>query len=365
MKSNVLSSRREEGSHIGDFHTGLDASCLSMTTILKRSVIPTKEGSKIKSFLHSFVSGVLFLISCFLFPVSCSDYFKNDYEDNSPTSGKLKVFYDEGLKLHAENQAYTFMAHYPKADVELVSSTEDDAVKALYNDSCKLIIISRTLNEKEKKAFASKDMTEQFSAVAKSGVALITNINTPLNTLNREQVIDLLTKPFVYKDSLSNDTKLSVLFDKNNSSLMHYLQDSVLRGRNFSGSCTVPESSIEAINYVAANKNTIAFIDFAWLSDVDDSIYKANKHKIKFIAVGNGKTNEYEYPSQNSFKLGTYPFTRTVYVYRRTGEFSLGKGFETFIAGPNGQTSFLKQGLLPTKQQERNVQINTGPGTNP
>jgi phosphate transport system substrate-binding protein len=298
---------------------------------------------------------------CVLF-ASCSNYFKNDHEDNSPTSGKLRVYYDEGLHHHIKIQASSFEALYPNASISLYPSNDDRAVEALYNDSCKMIIISRELNDKEKKAFASKDLHPQYTAVAKSGVALITNINTPVNLLSYSQVKDLLTKPFVCKDSLSNETKLSVLFDKNNSSVMHYLRDSVLKGEPFSSNCGVLNSTLETINHVAKNKNVIAFIDFAWLSDVDDSIYKANKQNIKFIAAGKkSKENEYEFPSQSSFKLGTYPFTRTIHIYKRSGEFSLGKGFETFIAGPNGQTAFLKQGLLPTKQQERSIQINTGP----
>ena len=97
----------------------------------------------------------LFLI--ILLVTSCSTpYFKNDYEDNSPTSGKLKVYYDEGLELHVKNQTFTFMAHYPGAKVELFSSSENDAVQALYNDSCKVIVISRLLNENEKKSFRIK-----------------------------------------------------------------------------------------------------------------------------------------------------------------------------------------------------------------
>jgi hypothetical protein len=46
-------------------------------------------------------------------------------------------------------------------------------------------------------------------------------------------------------------------------------------------------------------------------------------------------------------------------VYRNTDDFSLAKGFETFVAGPKGQNTFLKQGLLPTHQQERNIKITT------
>jgi hypothetical protein len=50
-----------------------------------------------------------------------------------------------------------------------------------------------------------------------------------------------------------------------------------------------------------------------------------------------------------------------VYVIKKTGEFSLAKGFETFVAGPKGQITFLKQGLLPTKQQERIVEVKMEP----
>ena len=319
-----------------------------------------KKNKKSFKFL---VSGLFTGLSCvlclasFIFIVGCDDYFKNDYKDNSPTSGKLKVYYDEGLELHVKNQVYTFEAHYTNAHLEKFCTNEAHAIEALYNDSCEAIVISRSLNEKEKQAFASKNYTVNPTAVAKTGIALITNINTPLKQLSYEQIVDLLSKPFVCLDSLSNQTKINVLFDKNNSSVMCYLRDSLLKGKAFSENCSVFNSSLESINYVAKNKNTVAFVDFAWLSDVDDSITIANKDKIKFIPASKQNSAQFEYPNQSSFKTETYPFTRTIYVIKKTGEFSLAKGFETFVAGPKGQTAFLKQGLLPTKQQERAIQV--------
>ncbi len=299
----------------------------------------------------------LFVLLSLLLISSCKNYFKNDYIDNSPTSGKLKLYYDEGLQHHIENHIYTFESFYPNAHILPIQTSENEAVQALYNDSCKAIVISRMLNDAEQKAFASKKYIPKYSAVAKSGVALITNINTQIDKLNYEQVIDLLTKPFICKDSISNDTKLSVLIDKKNSAVMHYLLDSVLKGKPFSANCNVLNSSIESINFVAKNKNTIAFIDFAWLSDEDDSLNKVNKLFIKFIPISKANSSTFELPNQSSFKLDTYPFTRTIYVYRNTDDFSLAKGFETFVAGPKGQNTFLKQGLLPTHQQERQITV--------
>lgn len=292
---------------------------------------------------------------------SCGNFQEDNYKDNSPTSGKLKVYYDEGLQPHVQNQVLTFEAQYSQVQVELVAVPEAEAVRALYNDSCESIIISRLLTNDEKTAFKSKDFFPRYSMVAKSGVALITNIKTPLDNLSYQQVIDLLTQSYTSTDSIGNAVAMKVLFDKNNSSVVRYLSDTILQGKSFSSECNILSSSVESINYVAQHKNTIAFIDYAWLSDVDDSLYKANLNKIKLIGVKAVNGASYEYPSQSSFKLNTYPFTRSVYVYRKTGDYTLAKGFESFVVGPKGQLTFLKQGLLPARQAERKIEISTKP----
>ncbi len=292
---------------------------------------------------------------------SCSNYFKNDYKDNSPTSGQLKVYYDEGLYRHAKNQIFTFESQYGEVNITEICASEGEAIQALYNDSCEAIMISRTLNANEKKAFESKKYFPKFSAVAISGIELITNTETPINHLTQEEILKLLTQTQSLKDSSGKEIKLKVLLDKNNSSVVHYLLDSVLKGKTFSSDCNVIGSTIETINHVAKNKNTIAFIDFAWLSDVDDSIAKANKDFIKVIPISKLASSEYVLPSQSSFKTKEYPFTRTIYVMRKTGDFTLAKGFESFVAGPKGQLTFLKQGLLPARQAERLVEVKMEP----
>jgi phosphate transport system substrate-binding protein len=297
------------------------------------------------------------IIFGFLLLGGCSDYFKNDYADNSPTSGKLKVYFDEGLSLHVKNQQLTFEAQYPDASVELFETSENAAIQALYMDSCESIVITRKLNEKELSAFQSKQFNPAFSAVAKTGVALITNHSTNLNFMSYDNVVRLLTEPYFVLDSTGKQQKLKVIFDNKNSSVLHYLADSIIRGKSFSGECMALNNTMEAINFVAQNANTIAFIDFAWLSDSDDKMVKENKKHIKFLAINKLGSDTFELPHQSSFKLATYPFTRTIYVYRKTGEFTLAKGFESFVAGPKGQLTFLKQGLLPNRQSERNIEI--------
>ena len=66
-------------------------------------------------------------------------------------------------------------------------------------------------------------------------------------------------------------------------------------------------------------------------------------------------------PDQSNIATKAYPLCRTICIIRRSAEFSLGKGIETFIAGPTGQLMFLKQGLPPNRQEERLIEVDMTP----
>jgi phosphate transport system substrate-binding protein len=299
----------------------------------------------------------VWMASCVLLASCGSKTFENDYVDNSPTSGKLKVFCDEGLKAHILNQALTFENQYHNSKIEVEVRSDAEAVNALYLDSCKAIVISRELSAKEKETFASKTLNPRAQPVAYSGVALITNVNTKLDKLTLVQLQQLLLQPFVCTDSIDANCKISVVFESDHSSVVHYLKDSVIKGKPFSQNCSALKNTMEVINHVLRFPNTVGFIDFAWLSDRDDSLAKAVAGKLKFVPLGKGNGAYYE-PNQSSFKTSDYPLTRKVYVYTQAPAFSLAQGFQAFVSGAKGQMTFLKQGLLPYTQQERNVHVN-------
>lgn len=298
--------------------------------------------------------------TAFCLLISCDNYFRNDYVDNSPTSGKLKVYYSEGLQFHIKNQAYTFSSQYHNAEVELFSACESDIITAFLKDSCKAIVISRLLGEQEAKAFDQKKLHPAYSPLAKSGVALITSVNSGITKLTIAEIKKLLSSDLTTKDSAGNSVSPIAVLDNKCSSVSHYLLDSLIQQKQFGSKCFTANSSDELLKKITEQPNQIGFIDFAWLSDVDSDLFKQYKDKIKFISVG--RTDSiYFAPNQSSFKTGEYPFTRTIYLLRRSDDFSLAKGFESFMAGPKGQLTFLKQGLLPIKQSERVIEVKTGP----
>jgi phosphate transport system substrate-binding protein len=266
------------------------------------------------------------------------------------------VYYSDGLQFHIKNQALTFSTLYPNADVELSTACESEIISAFLNDSCKAIVISRLLGEQETKVFDQKQLHPAYSPLAKSGIALITSINSGITKLTVEEIKKLLSSELITKDSAGKSISPVAVLDNKCSSVSHYLLDSVIQQKQFGAKCYACNNSDELIKKITGQPNQIGFIDFAWLSDVDSDLYKQYKDKIKFISIG--RTDSiYFAPNQSSFKTGDYPFTRTIYLLRRTDDFSLAKGFESFMAGPKGQVLFLKQGLLPVRQSERVIDV--------
>lgn len=311
-----------------------------------------------KRIIYSLV--VVIMTAGSLLFIGCGDYYKNDYRDNSPTSGKLKVYCNEGLYLHCKNQAYTFCSQYHNAAIETYSCSETEAIQALYQDSCQAIMVSRLLGEQEKKMFEQKQLFPKFSPVAKTGVVFIASRKLAIDKLTVDQIKELLSGKTELQDTSGKTIKVSVVLDHKNSSSSHFLLDSVLGQAQFGTGCFALNNTLELIRSVSENDHQIGIIDFAWLSDVDDPLFKSYIKTIKFLAIGKNEKTCVE-PSQSTFKTEEYPFTRTVYILRRSDDFSLAKGFEAFVAGPKGQLIFLKQGLLPNRQAERTIEVNMEP----
>jgi phosphate transport system substrate-binding protein len=277
---------------------------------------------------------------------------------DSPTSGKLSIFYDEGLKLHIENQVFTFKATYKHADITTVASNEKACIEALYNDSCKVIAITRMLSEKELRQFKAKNIYPESSVVARDAIAFIVPLSFPDSTISVEALAQILKG----NDSAYVAGKhISVIFDNQNSGSTRQLKDSLVPTGNFGSNCSAVNNTQELINAVAASAHSIGVCDYAWLSDKDDTTTKEFLQKVKILAISRGNAKLAYMPDQSNIATGDYPFCRSICIIRRSPEFSLGKGIETFIAGDKGQLMFLKQGLAPNRQEERLIEVDMTP----
>lgn len=303
------------------------------------------------------MKSIFSIVACVIIFNSCG--LKDDIrKKDTPTSGKLTLMYDEGITLHIKNQVYTFETTYKNAHIGLSSSNEKACVEALFNDSCKAIAITRELTAKELSQFASKNIYPQTSTVAYDAIAFIVSKDFSDSTISTIQLSELLKG----NDSIYDKSKhIHIIFDNQNSGSTRYLKDSLVPNQNFGTNCKAVLTTNELIHAISNNPNAIGVCDYAWLSDKDDTVTKEFLKTIKVLAVSKSNNLIAYMPDQSNIATGDYPFVKTICIIRRSSEFSLGKGLETFIAGPIGQLMFLKQGLPPNRQEERVIEVDMSP----
>jgi phosphate transport system substrate-binding protein len=292
---------------------------------------------------------VIFL--AFIIAVSiqaCSPYFKNDRHDNSPTSGELVVYCEPGLYELTYYMAYTFMAQYPAAHVTVVASSAENALQALKTNACELIIINRTLNPSEMQSFAKQQERPKLTSIAHNAVACVASKQHPDTSISMQELQTILQPLGNSKQTLIRvNTDQTVWYSVCKTLFKTQIPKSLI-GITKTDFKTLYEALI-------TNPNAIGIIDFAQCADRDDTLMKSLKAHLKILAL------EGVYPSASNLKTKTYPLPLVVYTVRTTGDFTLAKGFEAFVAGPKGQWMVLKRGLLPARQQERNVQVHLEP----
>lgn len=300
--------------------------------------------------IYSLLIGVVMLSSCGM----NEDITKKD----SPTSGKVNLFFDEGLTLHINNQIYTFKQTYKYADITLVPSDEKACIEALYNDSSKVIAISRTLTDKELQQFKAKNIIPQTSVVAGSAIAFIVHKDFADSTISLQEIKNLLNGN---DSSYASGQHLKIVFDNQNSGSTRFLKDSLIPTQSFGKNCMAVKNTPELIKAISSNPAAIGVCDYAWFSDKDDTTTKAFLKTVKILAVSKQNSQTAYMPDQSNIATKDYPLCRSICIIRRSPEFSLGKGIETFIAGPTGQLMFLKQGLPPNRQEERVIEVDMTP----
>jgi len=301
---------------------------------------------------------IFFLLPLF-FLVSCGTDFKKPYSD-TPTSGIVKISSDETLQPLLDSEKDTFMGLYQYAKLNVTHSSEAKCFNDLINDSAKVIIVTRQLNDKENTYFKSRNLIPVTTKIALDAIAIIVNKNNPDSLLSINQLTSILNGKSTNWNQLFPTSKLgkiSVVFDNNGSSNVRYLKDKLLDGKDFAPSCFASESNPAVIKYVEENTNAIGIIGVSWIRDFESKESQSFLSKIKVLDITSSDNpiypDDYYKPYQAYIALSQYPLIREVYMINREGRAGLGTGFVSFVAGDAGQRIIRMAGLLPATMPVR------------
>jgi len=285
---------------------------------------------------------------------------------NTPTQGKQEIFIDESYQPLFDAEIEVFEGLYKNSDIVAVYKPEGDIISDFVNDTCRIIVMGRDLNQKEKDFFKSKQLSPVSTKIAVDALAFITHKGNPLVNLTFNELKDIFTGKInswklldsSIKNKSAQDTSITIVFDNEKSCNVRLVKEKLLNGGNFPANCFALKTNPEVIDYVSKNKNAIGIIGISWISDKEDSATIGFLDKINVLGVSSEENQgDFFQPYQAYIYNQEYPFCRNMHIINGEGRSGLGTGFAAFIAGDKGQLIILKAGMVPATQPVRMVTI--------
>ncbi len=265
----------------------------------------------------------------------------NGEEKDTPTKGVIHISVDETYKPLIDSEIKVFESLYPKTKIIPAYKPEAECFKDLFNDSARLIIVTRELKEEEKEYFKKEQIRPQSLKLATDAIALIVNHANPDSILTMDQVRQIM--------SGQSDKPWQIVFDNQNSSTVRFIQDSINKGKPLPASTMAAKTNPEVIDYVTKNKNAIGVIGVNWISDTNDSTAIEFTSRVRTVKVRADGYTEFVQPYQFYIGMRSYPLTRGMFYILKEPYQGLGAGFATFLGAQEGQLLIGKFKLYPAR----------------
>lgn len=292
-----------------------------------------------------------FLYGSFFFLVACSSNPDAGREqENSHTSGSMRILADEAFRPLLATTVETFEAIYPNADIEVVYTPQEQAIRELLEGKTDLAITGRTLTKTEEEKVLLRGRQPKINKIASDALVFIVSAENKEKTITEDKIAGIL----------SGAIDLQLVCDKSNSGNLLYLKNRFSPLAELKNIAAAGSDSA-VIEYIINHPRAIGMIGMTLVSDYDDPKVKARLKKVNLLSVqykdSTGKQQE-GYPVQAELITGKYPFIRDIFLLNLDGQKNLGTGFANFMAGEDGQRIVLKSGLMPFKMPTRDIIIN-------
>ncbi len=280
----------------------------------------------------------------FLLVIGCNDTANNKkIETDRPDRGTINISVDESFKPVIEEQIKVYESTYPNAKINAFYKPEVECFKDLQSDSTRMIIVARGLNKNERNYYQSSlKFLPYYSNVAYDAVAVIVNQKDKDSVFTIARLHNILS---------GKENTTAVMDGKNATSTVRYLQDSILKGKQFGPNVVAAKNSEDVVKIVSSTENAIGFVGLSWVGDSYDAKQQAQLKTIKLALVECTicKEGEFAKPSQATITYLQYPLARPLYYIVKENATGLGTGFGNFMGLERGQLIFRRAFLAPAK----------------
>lgn len=278
---------------------------------------------------------------------------------DTPTSGQVSVAVcEEVLPLIREEEA-RFEELYPEARVDLRPGPAREVIAALFNDSVKMIISARALNDEERAARKASGLEVREIAIAMDGLAVIVNADNDVTRLTLPQLDSIFSGRIMDWGILGwrgGRGTISTCVPDRNSAAHEIFSAKVLNGRGFPARSRVTVSSPEMIAAVGADPSAVGIVGLNWMRNPPAGVRIVDLSDPS-APDSLGIAGKYFSPHQAYLYKQFYPLVRIVYIYVTPDSYGVSTGFTSFITSVAGQKIVQNQGLVPATMPVRLVEL--------
>lgn len=259
-------------------------------------------------------------------------------------TGVIQIKGSDTMVNAAQKLAEDFMKINPYVFIAVTGGGSGVGIASIINQTCDVACASRRIKSKEIKIAEERGVYPREFIVAYDGVAVVVNVNNPVDKLTISQLRDVFTGRIDNWKDLGWEDKKIVLLSREVSSGTHmYFKEQVVRmgdkksKEEFSPDALLLASSQAIVEEVASNDACIGYFGMGYI----------DPEKTKPLSVARDGEKEYFSPTEENVLENRYPLSRPLYMYTNGEPEGVVRVFMDYTLSGEGQRAFKETGFIP------------------
>ncbi|MDP6792791.1 MAG: phosphate ABC transporter substrate-binding protein [Anaerolineales bacterium] len=231
----------------------------------------------------------------------------------------------------------------PDINISVTGGGSGTGIAAMINNTVDIANASRRMKNKEIANAEENGITPVEFVIARDGIAVIVNPKNPVDRLTLQQVSDIFSGNIVNWTEVGGEDRPIVRLSREVNSGTHvYFLEAVVRMGDkkddtlFSTSTLLLPSSEGITAEIAQNRNAIGYDGLGYVTDA-----------VKTIALAPNDTSPYVSPTVETVMDGSYPVSRSLYMYTPGQPRGETKDYLDWLFGPDAQAIVRDLGFVP------------------
>jgi phosphate transport system substrate-binding protein len=236
----------------------------------------------------------------------------------------------------ASSWAEEFMKENKGVQTAVTGGGSGTGIAALINGTTDICASSRDIKPEEIEQAKAKGVEPKEFTVARDGIAIVVNPESPVDDLTTEQLRQIYTGEATNWNQVGGpDAKITVLSRESSSGTYVFFQEHVLDKQDYAASVRLMPATSGIIQSVSQDEWTIGYVGLGYAEQAGG--------KVKVLRVDGVEASE------ANVLDGSYPIARPLHLYTNGEPQGTVKKFVDFCLGEKGQAIVREQGYVTLK----------------